>query len=127
MDQHSLEPILEKVTELAFNVGQYLKSTLYAGPLGQNGQSPADLEAERRLRAGLVELTPQWGIRGEEEPELNTCAQTPQGETWLIDPNDGTSAYLRGQRGASVSLGLIREGVPVLGIVYAYAYVMVQC
>ena len=39
---------------------------------------------------------------------------------WLVDPNDGTSAYLRGARGSSVSIALVRNGIPVLGVIYAY-------
>ena len=117
----SLDVVLHSATRLVQDVGLFLKTTLYQGPVGSKGKSPADFEAEQRLRHGLYEICPLWGIRGEEEPHLNTQAQTPLGETWLIDPNDGTSAYLKGQRGASISIGLIREGIPILGIVYAYA------
>jgi fructose-1,6-bisphosphatase/inositol monophosphatase family enzyme len=38
---------------------------------------------------------------------------------WLVDPHDGTSEFLRGARGSSVSVALLRDGVPVLGIVHA--------
>ncbi len=41
---------------------------------------------------------------------------------WLIDPNDGTSAYLKGWRGSSVSIALLRDGVPILGVVYSPCY-----
>src|SRR5262249_17836682 len=35
--------------------------------------------------------------------------------------NDGTTSFLRGARGSAVSIGLVRSGVPVLGVVYAFA------
>jgi ADP-ribosyl-[dinitrogen reductase] hydrolase len=38
---------------------------------------------------------------------------------WLVDPHDGTSAFLAGERGSSVSIALLRDGVPVLGVVHA--------
>ena len=41
---------------------------------------------------------------------------------WVVDPNDGTSPFLEGHRGAAVSIGLLDAGVPVLGVVYAYAH-----
>ena len=41
---------------------------------------------------------------------------------WLVDPNDGTSAYLKGWRGSAVSIALVRKGVLVLGVVYAPCY-----
>ena len=39
----------------------------------------------------------------------------------MVDPNDGTRAYLKGFRGSAVSIGLLCDGVPVLGVVFAYA------
>src|SRR5262249_5449979 len=38
------------------------------------------------------------------------------------DPNDGTRAFLKGWRGPAVSIGALRDGVPILGVVYAYAW-----
>jgi fructose-1,6-bisphosphatase/inositol monophosphatase family enzyme len=38
---------------------------------------------------------------------------------WLVDPHDGTSAFLAGERGSAVSIALLRDGVPVLGVVHA--------
>ncbi|MCY1365910.1 Fructose-1,6-bisphosphatase/inositol-1-monophosphatase [compost metagenome] len=38
---------------------------------------------------------------------------------WVVDPNDGTSDFLRGRRGSAVSVGLLHNAVPVLGVVYA--------
>ncbi|EDP63876.1 Inositol monophosphatase/ADP-ribosylglycohydrolase [alpha proteobacterium BAL199] len=38
---------------------------------------------------------------------------------WLIDPHDGTSAFLKGHRGTAVSIALLRNGLPVLGVVCA--------
>jgi hypothetical protein len=38
---------------------------------------------------------------------------------WLVDPHGGTRAFLEGQRGTAVSVALLRQGVPVLGVVYA--------
>jgi len=89
------------------------------GPRGGSGHADADDEAERLIRGALLEAFPGWGYRGEEtRPDV---APDASGHLWLVDPNDGTSAFLRGQRGASVSIALLRRGEPVLGVVYAYA------
>jgi ADP-ribosylglycohydrolase len=37
----------------------------------------------------------------------------------VVDPQDGTSAFLRGLRGSSVSVALLCEGEPVPGVVHA--------
>ncbi|MCC7105656.1 MAG: ADP-ribosylglycohydrolase family protein, partial [Chloroflexi bacterium] len=65
----------------------------------------------------LTGAFPDWGYLGEE-----TGARAPAGgEThlWLVDPNDGTEAMQLGYRGHAVSIGLLRDGVPVLGVVHA--------
>ncbi|MHC8366931.1 inositol monophosphatase family protein [Pseudomonas sp. ZT5P21] len=38
---------------------------------------------------------------------------------WVVDPNDGTSDFLRGLKGSAISVGLLYERSPVLGVVYA--------
>ncbi len=37
----------------------------------------------------------------------------------MVDPNDGTSDFLRGHQGSAISVGLLRSAVPVLGVVCA--------
>jgi ADP-ribosylglycohydrolase/fructose-1,6-bisphosphatase/inositol monophosphatase family enzyme len=86
-----------------------------AGPRGARGSCPIDREIEERLQAALQALFPAQ-FCGEE------CAVTPgtlPGWTWLVDPHDGTFEYTSGRRGSAISVALLREGVPVLGIVHA--------
>ena len=35
----------------------------------------------------------------------------------MVDPLDGTSDFLKGRRGSALSIALIRDGVPVWGVV----------
>jgi ADP-ribosylglycohydrolase/fructose-1,6-bisphosphatase/inositol monophosphatase family enzyme len=91
------------------------------GPSGQDAHSPSDNEAEAIIRQQLSAAFPDYGQRGEELGYLNKPAQDANQHIWSIDPNDGTSAYIKGWRGAAVSIALLRQGVPVLGVVYAYS------
>src|SRR5690606_6212194 len=45
--------------------------------------------------------------------------QTGHRYCWVVDPNDGTADFLAGRSGSAVSVGLLDEGEPVLGVVYA--------
>jgi ADP-ribosyl-[dinitrogen reductase] hydrolase len=103
--------------------GQILLADFHrsGGPRGLNGKCPADVEAEHQLRRVLGSEFPDFGLRGEELPSQDRAAADPEAHVWLIDPNDGTSAFQKGWRGAAVSVGLVRSGEPVLGVVYAYA------
>ncbi len=46
-------------------------------------------------------------------------AAEANGYCWVVDPHDGTRAFLEGRRGSAVSVGLLLHGIPVLGVVYA--------
>lgn len=89
------------------------------GPRGEPAHCPADGEAEDVIRALLDDAFPDHGVIGEERPERDRPPAGAEGHAWIIDPNDGTADFQRGHRGASVSIGLVRAGVPVLGVVLA--------
>lgn len=97
--------------------GVRLRAEFHAphGPRGRRGTCPIDREIEERLQAVLQALFPAQ-FCGEE------CAVTPgsaPGWVWLVDPHDGTFEYTSGRRGSAISVALVRDGVPVLGIVHA--------
>jgi ADP-ribosylglycohydrolase/fructose-1,6-bisphosphatase/inositol monophosphatase family enzyme len=56
----------------------------------------------------------------EEDPASDRGPSDPEQHAWVVDPNDGTKYFRLGRRGASVSIGLLRRGEPVLGVVLAH-------
>lgn len=119
----SLAPALKVAIDAARDAGALLRREFHrpTGPRGADGHAPVDAEVEAMLYERLTAAFPDFGLRAEEHPARNRLPATPDGPWWLIDPNDGTAAFQRGHRGASVSIGLIRGGRPVLGVVFAYA------
>lgn len=95
--------------------GEFLRPD---GPRGQGEHADADQPAELLIRARLLEATPDFSYRGEETAPLTGSDSR---YFWLVDPNDGTAAYLKGYRGTATSIALLHDGVPVLGVVSAYA------
>ncbi|MEM9069675.1 MAG: inositol monophosphatase family protein [Myxococcota bacterium] len=73
----------------------------------------ADRAVEARLRAYLSKTYPKAGFLGEE-----SGAQAGQEFTWIVDPIDGTRAFVRSIPTWSVLVGLEADGVPVLGIAF---------
>lgn len=112
---------LAVATEAALAAGATLRDEFLraGGPLGSGGHCDADLWAERLIRERLTESFPDWAYRGEETGFRPGALD--ERHMWLVDPNDGTSSYLKGMRGTSVSIALLRDNEPVLGVVYAYA------
>jgi ADP-ribosyl-[dinitrogen reductase] hydrolase len=114
---HALRVALAAARE----AGDLLRADLHrpGGPRGKIDKAEADVEAEMLIRSRLSSAFPSWGYLGEETGRIEGAPGAP---LWLVDPNDGTRDYLRGQRGSAVSIGLLHERRPVLGVVYAFAY-----
>ena len=85
------------------------------GPRGSGDKAAIDAALEAALRDGLHGLLPVPVI-AEELPNKHPGSAA---KIWLVDPHDGTSAFLEGYRGSAVSIALLDGGQPVLGVVYA--------
>ena len=73
----------------------------------------ADKEAEEAIRALLAEALPEHGVIGEEHG-----SERPDAEwVWVLDPIDGTRAFVTGRPIFGSLLGLLHRGKPVLGII----------
>jgi histidinol phosphatase-like enzyme (inositol monophosphatase family) len=72
----------------------------------------ADRRAEEIMRATIAKDFPEDGILGEEWGD----APGTSGFRWVLDPIDGTRAFIAGQPLWGTLIGLEREGVPVLGL-----------
>lgn len=114
----TLTSILPAVIDLVNQAGTWLAAEFSRsdGPrFSDTDTSPIDTEIERFLRERLPALLPARFV-GEEEGVL---AAEANGYCWVVDPHDGTRAFLEGRRGSAISVGLLRHGTPVLGVVYA--------
>jgi ADP-ribosylglycohydrolase/fructose-1,6-bisphosphatase/inositol monophosphatase family enzyme len=111
---------LDAAVQAAREAGAMLRAEFHhpGGPRGSGGHADIDEEAERHIRGRLLAACP-WAYRGE---ETGSAAGGDGRHLWLVDPNDGTEAYLKGWRGSVVSIAALRDGVPVLGVVYAFCY-----
>ena len=110
--------ILAKVVEAVTEVGRLVASefALPDGPrFSDHVTAPLDTEIELLLRDRLLALMPARFV-GEEAGVLEAPAN---GYCWVVDPHDGTRAFLEGRRGSAVSVALLRYGTPVLAVVYA--------
>jgi fructose-1,6-bisphosphatase/inositol monophosphatase family enzyme len=108
--------LLGNVVEAVLEAGALLHAEFHRpdGPRRtSSSKTPVDDQVERHLRRRLQALH-GCGWHGEELPR----AWRGDGDLWVVDPQDGTSPFLRGRRGSAVSAALVREGVPVLGVVY---------
>jgi histidinol phosphatase-like enzyme (inositol monophosphatase family) len=73
----------------------------------------ADRLAEEILRDVLGRAFPDHGILGEEFPAYHAEARY----VWVVDPIDGTRAFITGRPSFCTLLGLVEDGLPVLGLI----------
>ncbi len=80
----------------------------------------ADLAVHRRLASELESRWPARPLLSEEmsEAEQQALLLKEDKALWCLDPLDGTSNYASGFPFFSLSLALIEQGQPALGIVY---------
>ncbi len=73
----------------------------------------ADREVEAAMRAILAAEVPGHGILGEEHGSDNCDAEW----VWVLDPIDGTAAFITGKPSFGTLVALAHRGRPVLGII----------
>jgi myo-inositol-1(or 4)-monophosphatase len=73
----------------------------------------ADRAAERAIRDLLAARLPTHGVIGEEYGNERAEAEW----VWVLDPIDGTRAFVTGRPLFGTLIGLLHRGVPVLGII----------
>ena len=78
--------------------------------------SHADLKVNELLRERLTGARPDYGWLSEETQDDGR--RLDRRRVWVIDPIDGTSAYVKGDPHWTVSAALVEDGRPVLGMVY---------
>jgi histidinol phosphatase-like enzyme (inositol monophosphatase family) len=74
----------------------------------------ADREVEQAIREHVLRDYPHAGFFGEETGRLGDDAAV----RFIVDPIDGTRAFIRGLPTWSVLVGIEADGVPVAGIAY---------
>lgn len=72
----------------------------------------ADKAAEAAMRALIERAFPEHGIYGEEYGERAGAS----GYQWVLDPIDGTRAFICGLTNWGVLIGLYHEGAPLIGV-----------
>ncbi|MDJ0702146.1 MAG: inositol monophosphatase family protein [Leptolyngbyaceae cyanobacterium MO_188.B28] len=116
-----LQRFLEVATEAALAAGEVLQS--YWGKLrvieekGRPGDlvTEADKASEAEILAVLRRHVPNHSILAEESGKVE-AADSPY--LWTIDPLDGTTNFAHQYPFFSVSIGLLIDGVPQVGVIF---------
>jgi myo-inositol-1(or 4)-monophosphatase len=114
VNDFDLEEIRSWTRDAGAIARQYFRQDTGRRKADQSWVTQADLAIERVLVERLTARYPTHGIIAEEQ----TRHQTGSEFLWALDPLDGTASFVAGLPTWGVSLGLLRDGVPYLGVVY---------
>lgn len=105
------------VREAGALASSYFKSSPKAFRKADGSQvSEADLAVDAALKLDLTTRRKDYGWLSEESPDDRS--RLKHARVWMIDPIDGTGAFLREIPEWTVSAALVEDGHPVVGVVY---------
>lgn len=80
-----------------------------------NPLTHADLAANRLITEALRKAFPEDGILSEETAD--EPSRTSRRRVWIVDPMDGTKEFIKRIPEFAVSIGLVEDGEPVVGVI----------
>ncbi len=111
------EPFIDLALDLADAAGAIVRRHFRAGIAAEakHGRGPvtaADRAVEAEIRRRIAAAFPDHGVVGEEYGRDRPDAE----HVWVIDPIDGTEAFLAGIPGFGTLIAVTRHGRPILGL-----------
>lgn len=94
-------------------LGQFGRAKIAVQKGDHDFATAADLASEKLILRRLKKLAPDVAVLAEE-----SGGELGPGDTWVIDPLDGTKNFFAGVPLWCVSLALVRAGQPVVGVIF---------
>ena len=121
-----LNAFLDTATEAARRGAAQLESWRTKFTVKEKGRADlvteADIASQQAVKECLLGRFPLHAFLGEEESvgkephDVRPTTGSPP--TWVVDPLDGTANYVHDIPAYCVSIGLVIDGVPIVGVIY---------
>lgn len=108
--------MINQVIEIVKEASKLMTSDVIITQKGSHSDfvTSADVNVQHYLEEHLLKLLPGSVFLGEEENK-----QALEGEfIWVVDPIDGTSNFIRDLGASAISVGLVKNGAPYMGVIY---------
>jgi len=115
-----MEEILKNTIEAINGAGKiilnYYQSEFEVKHKGKgNPVTEADIETDLYLKNFLTNKYPDYGWLSEETRD--SPERLEKKRVWVVDPLDGTKEFVEGVPNFAVSIGLVENGIPILGVI----------
>ena len=94
-----------------YKSGYSIKEKGYKNPV-----TTADYESDNCIKKLLTEARPEYGWLSEETADNDL--RIKREKVWVVDPLDGTKEFIEGVPNFVVSIGLVENGIPIVGVLY---------
>lgn len=124
MPANELDPELALIRDAAREAGRIAMRFFGRTPdvwmkTGQSPVSEADIAVDKFLRDALLAARPDYGWLSEET--VADGSRLSARRTFVVDPIDGTRAFIGGQNMWCVSIAIVEDGRPIAGVLDAPA------
>ncbi len=115
---------LALVVAAAHEAGRLAMATRHKGldvwtKMGGSPVTDADMAVDALLKDQLLTARPDYGWLSEETAD--SPARLERSRLFIVDPIDGTRAFVRGHPWFTVCIAVVQDGRPVAGVVHAPA------
>ncbi len=116
-----IEKLFEKVEKIIRSAGSLLREMYFSTwEVYHKGTidlvTTADIKSEELIKKSLKEITPDIPIIGEES--FSEKEKLEGVYFWIVDPLDGTTNFAHRLPWFAISVALLKEKEPILGIIY---------
>ena len=115
--KNELKSAIDAAKEAGSIIMQYYKSKYEIRDKSyHNPVTTADNAADKYLRETLTKAYPGYGWLSEET--VDSAERLQNSRAWVVDPLDGTKEFIEGVDHFVVSVGLVENGEPIIGVLY---------
>ena len=115
--KNELKSAINAAKEAGSIIMQYYKSKYEIRDKSyHNPVTTADHAADTYLKETLTKQYPEYGWLSEET--VDSKERLNKERAWVVDPLDGTKEFIEGVDHFVVSVGLVENGEPIIGVLY---------
>ena len=113
--------LLEGIKDAARSAGRMMKGASCPKIMEKSGHANFVTETDEKIQEYLIKalsgILPEASFLGEEEGQDEFTRKMEKGYVFVIDPIDGTSNFICDYHPSVVSIGLIKDKKPYMGVV----------
>ena len=114
--------LIEEIKEAARGAGGIMKEAVRPKVMEKSGHANFVTEYDEKIQEYLIkslsEILPDAAFLGEEDGQDVFTEKMKHGYVFVIDPIDGTSNFISAYHPSVVSIGLLKEKKPYIGVIY---------